>query len=203
MRIPNERHLALDLRIHEIVPDFTLEDVWLVPGIEGTAADFERAVQLTLEADPAHGSSGPARFLWKARDLLGRWLRLGDVTEPVGEPPVNTLRSRLPADLQGSVDGLTYAHLPFVPLFRTETEYAAEVSNATVHGVMHLAWVPQDEGTYQGQMAVYVKPRGWFGKGYMAFIKPFRYLVVYPAMERQVAREWARRSAATDSPADR
>ena len=35
MRIPNERHLALDLRIHEIVPDFTLEDVWLLPGIEG------------------------------------------------------------------------------------------------------------------------------------------------------------------------
>ena len=105
-----------------------------------------------------------------------------------------TLRGRLPADLQGTVDGVTYAHLPFVPLFRTDTEYAAEVSNATVHGVMHLAWVPQDDGTFQGQMAVYVKPRGWFGKGYMAFIKPFRYLVVYPAMERQVAREWAQRA---------
>ena len=30
----------------------------------------------------------------------------------------------------------------------------------------------------------------------MAFIKPFRYLVVYPAMERQLAREWEERAAA-------
>ena len=30
-------------------------------------------------------------------------------------------------------------------------------------------------------MAVYVRPRGLLGKGYMALIKPFRYLIVYPA----------------------
>jgi Protein of unknown function (DUF2867) len=39
-------------------------------------------------------------------------------------------------------------------------------------------------------MAVYVKPRGLFGKGYMAFIKPFRYLVVYPALMRHIERAW-------------
>jgi len=199
MRIPNERHLALDLRIHEIVPDFTLEDVWQLPEVVGTEADFERAVRLMLESDPAHGAPGPARFLWQARIVLGRLLGLGDVGEPAGNEPAITipgttetsLRGRLPTDLQGTADGLSYAHLPFEPLFRTPTEYAAEIGNATVHGVMHLAWVPTDGDTYQGQMAVYVKPRGWFGKAYMAFIKPFRYLVVYPAAERQIARQWA------------
>jgi hypothetical protein len=55
---------------------------------------------------------------------------------------------------------------------------------------MHLAWVDQGEGRYQGQMAVYVKPRGRLGKGYMALIKPFRYWVVYPALMRQIEREW-------------
>jgi hypothetical protein len=202
MRVPNERHLALDLRIHEIVPDFRLEDVWVLPGVDGTAADFDRALQMMLEADPAHSSRGPARFLWQARAALGRWFGLGDVTVPPGDEPASeipgthekSLRGRLPADLQGTVDGMTYDHLPFVPLFRTPTEYAAEVSNATVHGVMHLAWVPTGPDTYQGQMAVYVKPRGWFGTAYMAFIKPFRYLVVYPAAERQTAREWAERT---------
>ena len=39
-------------------------------------------------------------------------------------------------------------------------------------------------------MAVYVKPRGAFGKAYMAFIKPFRLLIVYPALTRQVERQW-------------
>jgi hypothetical protein len=201
MRIPNERHLALDLRIHEIVPDFTLEDVWELPAVVGTAADFDRAVQMMLESDPAHGTPGPARFLWNARILLGRWLGLGDVGEPGEEQAITipgtnetSLRGRLPADLQGTADGLTYDHLPFEPLFRTSTEYAAEVGNATVHGVMHLAWVTADGETYQGQMAVYVKPHGWFGKAYMAFIKPFRHLVVYPAAERHVARRWASRS---------
>ena len=55
---------------------------------------------------------------------------------------------------------------------------------------MHLAWVDQGEGRYQGQMAVYVKPRGPLGKGYMALIKPFRYWVVYPALMRQIERAW-------------
>jgi hypothetical protein len=43
-------------------------------------------------------------------------------------------------------------------------------------------------------MAVYVKPRGAFGKAYMALIKPFRYLVVYPALMGQVERAWERRT---------
>ena len=55
---------------------------------------------------------------------------------------------------------------------------------------LHLAWVDQGEGRYQGQMAVYVKPRGRLGKGYMALIKPFRHWVVYPALMRQMERTW-------------
>jgi hypothetical protein len=50
---------------------------------------------------------------------------------------------------------------PFVPLYRTDDEFAAELSNRTIHAVMHLAWAEQASGDYQGQMAVYVKPRGW------------------------------------------
>jgi hypothetical protein len=59
-----------------------------------------------------------------------------------------------------------------------------------VRGVMHLAWADEGDGRYGGQMAVYVKPRGLLGKGYMAFIKPFRYVVVYPALMRQIERTW-------------
>jgi uncharacterized protein DUF2867 len=39
-------------------------------------------------------------------------------------------------------------------------------------------------------MAVLVKPNGLFGKAYMAAIKPFRYLIVYPALMRMIGREW-------------
>ena len=69
------------------------------------------------------------------------------------------------------------------------------MSNETVHGAMHLAWVDQGGGRYQAQMAVYVKPRGRFGKAYMELIKPFRYLIVYPALTRQFEQTWSRRLA--------
>ena len=39
---------------------------------------------------------------------------------------------------------------------------------------MHLGWIPDIDGGYRGQMAVYVKPNGLLGDAYMAAIKPFR-----------------------------
>lgn len=42
-------------------------------------------------------------------------------------------------------------------------------------------------------MSVYVKPRGTFGAAYIAFIKPFRYAVVYPALMRYLERARAAR----------
>jgi Protein of unknown function (DUF2867) len=39
-------------------------------------------------------------------------------------------------------------------------------------------------------MAVLVKPNGLFGTACMAAIKPFRYLLVYPALMRRLERDW-------------
>ena len=74
----------------------------------------------------------------------------------------------------------------------------AEIANRTVHGVMHLGWVPDGTGGYRGQMAVLVKPNGLLGTVYMAAIKPFRYLIVYPALMRGI---WRGRLAAGPDPA--
>ena len=59
-----------------------------------------------------------------------------------------------------------------------------------MHGVMHLGWVPDGTGGYRGQMAVYVKRNGPLGAAYMAAIRPFRHLVAYPPMTRQIGRDW-------------
>ena len=201
MRIPSSEHLALHhLRVHELLPDFRLEDVWRLPEVVGTAEDFEQAIAMVLGAEPGRSGNAPSRFLWAARELLGRWFGLGAVQDAatgrsfaIPGDSATSIVPRLPADLRGTVDGVHHEHLPFQPVYRTPTEYAAEISNRTVHGVLHLAWIERPDGLYQGQMAVYVKPRGLLGQAYMAFIKPFRYLVVYPAMERQLAREWVSR----------
>jgi hypothetical protein len=69
-------------------------------------------------------------------------------------------------------------------------EWAAEIANRTMHGVMHIGWVPDQASGYRGQMAVYAKPNGRLGTAYMAAIRPFRHLIVYPAMLRQIERQW-------------
>ena len=60
-----------------------------------------------------------------------------------------------------------------------------------MHGVIHLGWVPDEVGGYRGQMAVLVKTNGLFGDAYMAAIKPFRYLLVYPSMLRAIGAAWS------------
>jgi hypothetical protein len=202
MRLPNSEHESRPWRIREIVPDFTLEDVWALP-VHGGAEDFQTLIELMVSADMAEAESLPTRVLWGIRDRLGSWLDLGRISAPVdsdrddgaGKLPIpgnseTSLTGRLPEDLLGTAADLHFNSLPFVSLYRTDLEFAAEISNKTVHAVMHLAWVAQGEGRYQGQMAVYVKPRGLFGQGYMALIKPFRYLIVYPALMRQTERTW-------------
>ena len=193
-------HERRPLRIHQLVPDFTLEDVWALP-VRGDAEGFEEFLEFIGGFDPSDTENRPARFLWGLRDRLGRWFDLGEISSSVdGDPglPIpgtdeTTLRDRLPADLRGTAAGFDFDSLPFVPLYRTDREAAAEVSNKTVHGVVHLAWVERGDGRYEGRMAVYVKPRGAVGRAYMALIKPFRYLVVYPALMREVERAWAAR----------
>jgi hypothetical protein len=39
-------------------------------------------------------------------------------------------------------------------------------------------------------MAVLVKPNGLVGAGYLAAIRPFRHLVIYPELIRQTGRAW-------------
>ena len=83
----------------------------------------------------------------------------------------------------------------FTPLYRTDEEWAAELSNDTVHGVLHLAWVEQGGGRYRAQMGVYAKPRGRLGEIYMMLIQPFRHLIVYPALMRHIGRAWDARDS--------
>jgi Protein of unknown function (DUF2867) len=72
----------------------------------------------------------------------------------------------------------------------TDREWALEVANRTVHGVLHLGWVEDGHGDYRGQMAVLVKPNGLLGGIYMKAIAPARYLIVYPTMLREIGRRW-------------
>jgi hypothetical protein len=192
MRVPNSAHTSRPWRIHELTRDFRLEDVWALP-TPGGPHDFPRLVQGIASGDQSQGSSRAARTLfairWKVGELLG-W----DSPDAGLRSRAPTLRDRLPADLRDAPSGPDFDALPFTSLYLLDDEWAAEIANRTVHGVMHLAWVPDATGGYSGQMAVYVKPNGRFGTAYMAAIRPFRHVIVYPSMLRQIERAWRARA---------
>jgi hypothetical protein len=187
MRLPNTAHTSRPWRIHDLTADFRLEDVWALP-TPGGPDDFPRLVQLIASGDPSRGSSHAARVLWAIRWKVGRLLAWDDPDARRGGRP--TLRDRLPEDLRDGPSGPDFVALPFSSLYLLDDEWAAEVVNRTVHGVMHIGWVPDRAGAYRGEMAVYVKPNGRLGRGYVAAIKPFRHLIVYPPMLRQIGRAW-------------
>jgi len=190
MSLPHATHESQPWRIHEIVPDFRLEDVWALP-TPGQADEFPILVEEFVSADPAETPSRPARALWSLRWKLGDLFGLDVPGSGLGSR-VPTLRERLPDDLR-TAPRPEFARLPFTSLYLIDDEFAAEIANRTVHGVLHLGWVPDGTGGYRGQMAVYVKPNGLLGNAYMAAIKPFRHLVIYPQMLRAMDRRWNER----------
>ena len=139
-------------------------------------------------ADPSRGSPGAVRALfairWKLGELLG-W----DAPDTGLGARVPTLRDRMPADLRDAPSGPDFDALPFSSLYLIDDEWAAEIANRTMHGVLHIGRVREGNGGWRAQMAVLVKPNGLLGNVYMAAIRPFRHLIVYPAMMRQIERE--------------
>jgi hypothetical protein len=191
VKLPKAAHTSQAWRIDEIVPDFRLEDVWALP-TPGGPNDFPLLVQGLASADMAKDLPRAARTLWKLRWRLGELLGWDEEDAESGSR-VPSLRDRLPADLRIGPQGPDFDALPFTSLYMLENEWAAEIANRTIHGVMHVGWVAEETGGYHGQAAVYVKPNGPLGSAYMAAIKPFRHLIVYPQMMRELERRWHQR----------
>ena len=191
MKLRNEAHFSQPWRIHELTRDFRLEDVWELP-TPGGPDDFARLVQMVASFGEGRQRVSVVGLLFAIRQALGRVLGWD---EPPDDPARPSLRRRLPADLRNSPSAVSPA-VGFTPLYQLEDEWAAELINQTVHGVIHLGWVATDHGGYQGQMAILVKPNGVLGRAYMAAIMPFRYLIVYPRMLKQIGRKWLSYSGA-------
>jgi hypothetical protein len=190
MRLPDAAHTAQPWAIHSLAPDFELEDVWALP-TPGGPDDLATLVAMVAGGEQGGGSRA-ARALfairWKLGELLG-W----DAAPATGGDRTPSLRDRFGPELRAAPRGPAVHGSPFAPLYLLEREYAAEIANATMHGVLHVGWVADGDGAYRAQMAVLVKPNGAFGRTYMAAIRPFRYLIVYPPMIRQIGRAWAAR----------
>src|SRR5687767_11713857 len=94
VRLPDTAHTSRPWRIHELTPDFRLEDVWALP-TPGGPDDFPRLLEGIAAGDP---SQGP----WVVRALFAMRWKLGELfglDNPENAPGarVPSLRDRLPA----------------------------------------------------------------------------------------------------------
>lgn len=193
-RLPDTEHAARPWRIHEITRDFRIEDVWAFRTPGAGPDDFPTMLGALRATGGLNNNPPLIRFLfavrWKLGTLFG-W----DKPDQGLQGRAETLCDRLPRDLRQAEAGTAVPNTPFTTVYELHDECANELANATVHTVMHLGWVSADNGEYELRMAALVKPNGLFGWLYMAAIKPFRYLIIYPAMTRQWERAWRNRDA--------
>ncbi|MBI3585552.1 MAG: DUF2867 domain-containing protein [Ignavibacteriales bacterium] len=116
-------------------------------------------------------------------------------TLPIPGCTETTVKSRLTREeLEKSKTGkaikLNTTDLEFRPVYLFQDESLHEISNDTVHGLIHIGWIKKNDNYYTASLAIYVIPRGMYGKVYLKLIEPFRRHIVYPAMMRSMKALW-------------
>jgi hypothetical protein len=196
-------HRARPWRVHALARDFRLLDVWRIP-IDADPARGERFqdfVRVFLENGVATDSRA-ANALFAIRFALGRLLRLEPRGErlPIPGATETSVAERLtPADRAADQGGEIVA--PGAPaevrrIYVLAEEALLEISNRTIHGLLHLGWIDGEAGRKTVELAIYVKSRGLSSDAYMALIGPFRHAIVYPPWIRRICTRWAEAASA-------
>jgi hypothetical protein len=206
-------HRARPWRVHTLVPDFEVLDLWEVPvDVDaGRGETFEQFLRVftttamaggwpvyplrpTSLADLAHGArlAGMAGLM-AFRRWLGRVLALDERGAPIPGCRETRVRARLSDADRGRDTGALPPRVggAFEAVYAFADEALLEISNRTIHALLHLSWVAQESGRHSVVLAVYVKSRGWGSRAYLGLIAPFRHLVVYPAWIAHLTRTWA------------
>jgi hypothetical protein len=191
------QHLSAPYRVHALAPDFELLDVWRFHLGADARQDFAAFVASFWVAIAEIAASPLGRL----RVWLGQ--RLGWDANP-HERPIPGCVERSVAARLSSVDAAAnrftsatpspFSAAAVRPIYLFEDEALYEISNETIHALLHLAWISGPAPS--ARLAVYVKSRGLASRLYLAAIAPFRYAIVYPALIASVERRFQRRGDA-------
>ena len=187
MRARPAEFRRLKLRCHTLLSDVPLHDVWAIRlegGGPGRSIQDARAILFGDRRPP----NLAVRGLFALRWALGRAFGWDDERH---DPPSGSYVNRLAeADRSQSQVAPGTREGPFRVLYVFGDEALSELRNATVHAFLALALTPSPGG-YTLYMGIYVKPVSRLTTLYMALIDPFRRLIVYPALGRQIQQRWS------------
>ena len=197
MKLNAEIHRKRAWRVHTVAPDFQLLDVWRFD-LGHRTADLEPFLPCLWGAGAAIENSWLARLrLW-----IGRALGWDDhdFTLPIPGCPEMSVAARLVAAdhsanraAPDSPSPLKAVPVKTVYVFGDEALY--EISNDTIHALLHVGVANSPAEGGSASLAVYIKSRGLHSRLYMALINPFRHLIVYPTLIGLVEGSWRRASS--------
>jgi ankyrin repeat protein/SAM-dependent methyltransferase len=204
--IDNEKeHYSHPWKVHEIAKDFELLDVWEFPILADKTRNQNFSLFLKImQQRPQMSISGfflfrqlVARFLVSLRVYMGEIFGLDKNINslPIPGCKETSLKERLSVEdqkrsLAETIDDAEPSQGIWRTVYRYENEMLTELSNDTVHALMHFGWVHKSGNYFTAQLAVYAKPRGNLGDFYMKLIMPFRHVIVYPTMLEEVKKRW-------------
>lgn len=194
MRVSPSEFERLDLRIHSLLRDVPLHDVWAVDLPDGDRVRTLADLRSALSFEQLSRASPAVRLLFGTRRALGRFFSWDSAVPHAGQ--TSFLERLSDSDRRGTAVTPGTREGPFRVLYAFDREAASEIRNATVHAVSCFALVAQPGLGHRLYWAIYVAPVGRLTAWYMRLIDPFRRRVVYPAMLRAIRAAWAR-SAST------
>lgn len=187
-QISEAEHAALPWRVHELLHDIPVEDVWRFPLELDAEDDLEAFTEQMFAAVDSMGNASLMAILFKIRVAMGKLFGW--------DPEQSDSREMKLRRRYAAAEGIDPELAPedaageFSLVYRLDDEYLGEIENKTVLAALHLGRVPLDNGRSAVHLAVYSAPKGWIGRAYMAFIKPFRLFIVYPTIMRAAAKQW-------------
>ena len=188
-RMSPTKFYALPLRVHTLLADVPLHDVWAVdPPAHRDGVTLSEFLCRAGQVDTEINRLPPvARALIRLRLFLGRIFRLE--VEPK-DALAASFGSRLTAEdrarsfvVSGTPEGL------FRVVYRFENEQLLEIQNRTVHAAA-LSALAERADSYRFYFAVYVRQRTWITPFYMGLIDPFRRWIIYPALLKKIRATW-------------
>lgn len=198
--INKETHFARSWKVNEIANDFILWDVWEIPiaANNSKTENFQSFYGITLETfKKIQSTTTLVSILFTLRFWIDKIFPLDRNINnlPIPGCKETSVKTRLNSeDLKKSKAGKVIkgddSSLEFRPVYLFDDESLHELSNDTVHGLIHVGWIKKNDNNYTATMAIYVIPRGIYGKVYLKLIEPFRRHIVYPGMMKAIKEQW-------------
>ena len=103
MRLPSTAHTLRPWLVHQLAPDFHLEDVWALP-TPGGPHELPRLVSTVFSSEFPHGAPRVVRALWQVRWTLGALLGWDDEDTGVGTGVRSLLKANSPRSVPALAD---------------------------------------------------------------------------------------------------